>query len=313
MYIKIYLFPYTQNERNFPDLRILDCRNIHHSSVFFLLYFPQNGPPSFRFNWGTGCSNSSAEIPFFKKLGHGDYHFINIFHLPAALPSIELAQWKRKSPGVTNCSIKEKEHSCVCHGTVHNSKEKKHVLYLWLTRTTKGEEAPRSTEKKKINLIFDGHIIFWWKKTHHVFHFQLNKSLFLPNTFDNLSMSTLLFKQHLCGIAKFRKDLFNMPLQQLAPGKVQLAYPASKWLEFVFIKWVSFSPLPSISFSFFSPLLPSSSEASSLSSFLSTWHTGAPIQSLPSTFPPEDTSTMSILSQVHLSGHICQLASWLQE
>lgn len=207
---------------------------------------------------------------------------------------------------------RERTFLCLPWKSTQQQRKKACIVFV-VNQDNKRRGSPKINRKKKINLIFDGHIIFWWKKTHHVFHFQLNKSLFLPNTFDNLSMSTLLFKQHLCGIAKFRKDLFNMPLQQLAPGKVQLAYPASKWLEFVFIKWVSFSPLPSISFSFFFPLLPSSSEASSLSSFLSTWHTGAPIQSLPSTFPPEDTSTMSILSQVHLSGHICQLASWLQE
>lgn len=68
------------------------------------------------------------------------------------------------------------------------------------------------------------------EKNHPVFQFLLNKSLVLPSTFDNLSMSTLLFKQRSCGRAKFRKDLFNMPLQQLAPGKVQLAYPASKYV-----------------------------------------------------------------------------------
>lgn len=68
-----------------------------------------------------------------------------------------------------------------------------------------------------------------WKNP-HILQFKLNKSLFLPNTFENLSMSTSLFKQRSCGTAKFRKDLFNMPLQQLAPGKVQLAYPASKYV-----------------------------------------------------------------------------------
>lgn len=68
------------------------------------------------------------------------------------------------------------------------------------------------------------------EKKHHILQFKLNKSPFLPNTFEYLSMSTSLFKQRSCGTAKFRKDLFNMPLQQLAPGKVQLAYPASKYV-----------------------------------------------------------------------------------
>lgn len=133
--------------------------------------------------------------------------------------------------------------------------------------------------------------------------------MFLPNTFDNLSMSTSLFKQRSCGTAKFRKDLFNMPLQQLAPGKVQLAYPASKYvLGFYLSSEFPFSPLLSINFSFFSSPR-GSSEAFNLSNFLSTWHTGAPIQRSPSTFPPEDTGTTSVLSQVHLSGHMCQFGS----
>lgn len=90
------------------------------------------------------------------------------------------------------------------------------------------------------------------EKNHHVFQFQLNKGLFLPNTFDNLSMSTLLFKQHSCGTAKFRKDLFNMPLQQLAPGKVQLAYPASKYVLSLYLSSeFPFCPLLSTSFPIF--------------------------------------------------------------
>ncbi|RLW13332.1 hypothetical protein DV515_00000220, partial [Chloebia gouldiae] len=57
----------------------------------------------------------------------------------------------------------------------------------------------------------------------------------------------------------------------------------------------------------------SSSEAFNLRSLLNTWHTGAAIQGSSSMFPPEDTSSMSVLSQVHLSGHTSQFGSWLQE
>lgn len=94
-----------------------------------------------------------------------------------------------------------------------------------------------------------------WKKP-HILQFKLNKSLFLLNTFENLSMSTSLFKQRSCGTAKFRKDLFNMPLQQLAPGKVQLAYPASKYVLSLYLSTrFPFHPLLSINFPFF-PHLP---------------------------------------------------------
>lgn len=79
--------------------------------------------------------------------------------------------------------------------------------------------------------------------------FKLNKSLFLPSTFENLSMSTSLFKQHSCGTAKFSKDLFNMPLQQLAPGKVQLAYTASKYVLSLYLS-TEFPFIPKLSINF---------------------------------------------------------------
>jgi len=86
----------------------------------------------------------------------------------------------------------------------------------------------------------------------YILQFELNKSQFLPNAFENLSMSTSLFKQRSCGTAKFRKDLFNMPLQQLAPGKVQLPYPASKYvLSLHLSSEFPFHPLLSINFPFF--------------------------------------------------------------
>lgn len=151
-----------------------------------------------------------------------------------------------------------------------------------------------------------------WKNP-HILQFKLNKSLFLPNTFENLSMSTSLFKQRSCGTAKFRKDLFNMPLQQLAPGKVQLAYPASKYVLNLYLSSeFPFHPPTEYKLLLF-PSPHSSYEAFSLSSFLSTWHVGGPFQRPPSTFPPEDTATVSILSKVHLSGPMCQFGSWLED
>lgn len=149
------------------------------------------------------------------------------------------------------------------------------------------------------------------EKNNHTLQFKLNKSLFLPSTFDNLSMSTSLFKQRSCGTAKFSKDLFNMPLQQLAPGKVQLAYTASKYVLSLYLSTeFPFIPPTEYKLSLFSSAH-SSWEAFYLGSFLSTRHVKTPFQRPPSTFPPGNSDTMSILSKVHLSGPMCQFGSWL--